>query len=179
MRLREPCARLYRPAPPSRDKLAHTRLVRCQNFATVMSAPAAAAPVATAGAGVARRLPGVPVAQRLPAAAEGVVHRDLKPPNVLLAEDCPRVIDFGISRAVESTALTQAGLVIGSPGFMSPEQAAGYEVGPSTTSSAWGRSSPSPPLARARSALGPRRRCCTAWYTATPPWIGYRAKCGR
>ena len=62
--------------------------------------------------------------------AAGVVHRDLKPSNVLLAEDGPRVIDFGISRAVESTALTQAGLVIGSPGFMSPEQAAGYEVGP-------------------------------------------------
>ena len=62
--------------------------------------------------------------------AAGVVHRDLKPSNVLLAEDGPRVIDFGISRAAESTALTQAGLVIGSPGFMSPEQAMGYEVGP-------------------------------------------------
>ena len=61
--------------------------------------------------------------------AAGVVHRDLKPSNVLIAEDGPRVIDFGISRAAESTALTQAGLVIGSPGFMSPEQAAGYEVG--------------------------------------------------
>jgi eukaryotic-like serine/threonine-protein kinase len=59
-----------------------------------------------------------------------VVHRDLKPSNVLIAEDGPRVIDFGISRAAESTALTQAGLVIGSPGFMSPEQAAGFEVGP-------------------------------------------------
>ena len=60
----------------------------------------------------------------------GVVHRDLKPSNVLLAEDGPRVIDFGISQAVESTQLTQAGLGLGSPGFMSPEQAAGYEVGP-------------------------------------------------
>ena len=64
--------------------------------------------------------------------AAGVVHRDLKPSNVLIAEDGPRVIDFGISRAVESTALTQAGLVIGSPGFMSPEQAAGFEIGPPT-----------------------------------------------
>ncbi len=58
-----------------------------------------------------------------------MVRRDLKPSNVLIAEDGPRVIDFGISRAVESTALTQAGLVIGSPGFMSPEQATGYEAG--------------------------------------------------
>ena len=62
--------------------------------------------------------------------AAGVVHRDLKPSNVLLAEDGPRVIDFGISRAVESTSLTQAGMVIGSPGFMSPEQAEGFDVGP-------------------------------------------------
>jgi eukaryotic-like serine/threonine-protein kinase len=62
--------------------------------------------------------------------AAGVVHRDLKPSNVLLAEDGPRVIDFGISRAAESSPLTRTGLVIGSPGFMSPEQATGAEVGP-------------------------------------------------
>ena len=62
--------------------------------------------------------------------AAGVTHRDLKPSNVLLAEDGPRVIDFGISRAAESTTLTQAGLTIGSPGFMSPEQAIGSDVGP-------------------------------------------------
>ena len=85
-----------------------------------------------------------PSAQRLSAAAAGVVHRDLKPSNVLLAEDGPRVIDFGISRAAESTALTQAGLVIGSPGFMSPEQAAGFEVGP-PSSAAWPRTPASGP----------------------------------
>ena len=62
--------------------------------------------------------------------AAGVVHRDLKPSNVLLAHDGPRVIDFGISHAAESTALTQTGLVIGSPGFMSPEQAMGGAAGP-------------------------------------------------
>jgi serine/threonine protein kinase len=62
--------------------------------------------------------------------AAGVVHRDLKPANVLLAEDGPRVIDFGISRAVEASVLTHTGLVVGSPGFMSPEQAEGREVGP-------------------------------------------------
>lgn len=62
--------------------------------------------------------------------AAGLIHRDLKPSNVLLAEDGPRVIDFGISRAAEATALTHADLVIGSPGFMSPEQAEGRETGP-------------------------------------------------
>jgi len=62
--------------------------------------------------------------------AAGVVHRDLKPANVLLAGDGPRMIDFGISRAVEASALTHTGLVVGSPGFMSPEQAEGREVGP-------------------------------------------------
>jgi eukaryotic-like serine/threonine-protein kinase len=62
--------------------------------------------------------------------AAGVVHRDLKPANVLLAGDGPRVIDFGISRAVEASALTHTGLVVGSPGFMSPEQAEGRKVGP-------------------------------------------------
>jgi serine/threonine protein kinase len=60
----------------------------------------------------------------------GVVHRDLKPSNVLLAEDGPRLIDFGISRSVESISLTRTGMVVGSPGFMSPEQAEGRPVGP-------------------------------------------------
>src|SRR5215813_13858309 len=62
--------------------------------------------------------------------AAGLVHRDLKPSNVLLAEDGPRVIDFGISRTAEASVLTQAGTVMGSPGYMSPEQAQGREVGP-------------------------------------------------
>jgi eukaryotic-like serine/threonine-protein kinase len=62
--------------------------------------------------------------------AAGVVHRDLKPSNVILAQDGPRVIDFGISQGSEASALTRTGLVLGSPGFMSPEQAEGGEVGP-------------------------------------------------
>lgn len=62
--------------------------------------------------------------------AAGVVHRDLKPSNVLLADDGPRLIDFGISRSMETSALTQTGTVVGSPGFMSPEQTRGREVGP-------------------------------------------------
>ena len=62
----------------------------------------------------------------------GVVHRDLKPANVLLATDGPRVIDFGISRAADGTALTAAGVVFGTPGFMSPEQAEGRGAGPAS-----------------------------------------------
>ena len=58
------------------------------------------------------------------------MHRDLKPSNVLLAADGPRVIDFGISRAAEATELTRTGMVVGSPGFMSPEQIEGSAVTP-------------------------------------------------
>src|ERR1700722_9998910 len=61
-----------------------------------------------------------------------VVHRDLKPANVLLATDGPRVIDFGISRAADGTALTAAGTVFGTPGYMSPEQAEGKDAGPAS-----------------------------------------------
>ncbi|ANZ20596.1 Serine/threonine protein kinase-like protein [Streptomyces noursei ATCC 11455] len=61
----------------------------------------------------------------------GVVHRDLKPANVLVAEDGPRVIDFGISRAADATQLTRTGTVMGTPGFMAPEQiVSSREAGP-------------------------------------------------
>jgi eukaryotic-like serine/threonine-protein kinase len=58
----------------------------------------------------------------------GLVHRDLKPSNVLLANDGPRVIDFGISWAGERNRLTDDGMTVGSPGFLSPEQARGRDV---------------------------------------------------
>ena len=61
--------------------------------------------------------------------ASGLVHRDLKPANVMLALDGPRVIDFGISRALKSTQMTSTGLIVGTPAFMSPEQADGARVG--------------------------------------------------
>ncbi|MGB6454343.1 MAG: serine/threonine-protein kinase, partial [Streptosporangiaceae bacterium] len=64
--------------------------------------------------------------------AAGLVHRDLKPSNVLLASDGPRIIDFGISRSAGTAGPTRVGGVIGSPGFMSPEQAKGEPVGPAS-----------------------------------------------
>ncbi|GJF07072.1 serine/threonine-protein kinase [Pseudonocardia sp. D17] len=60
----------------------------------------------------------------------GVVHRDLKPGNVLLAHDGPKVIDFGIARATDATTLTRTGAVIGTPGFIAPEVLAHGRAGP-------------------------------------------------
>ncbi|MEU5884592.1 PQQ-binding-like beta-propeller repeat protein [Spirillospora sp. NPDC047279] len=62
----------------------------------------------------------------------GLIHRDLKPSNILLAADGPRVIDFGISRAIDATALTADGQVVGSAGYMSPEHVAGRELTPAS-----------------------------------------------
>ncbi|MGW1142213.1 protein kinase domain-containing protein, partial [Streptomyces zhihengii] len=63
----------------------------------------------------------------------GLVHRDLKPSNILLTVDGPRVIDFGIARALDTVAgglRTSTGVVLGSPGFMAPEQVRGLRVTP-------------------------------------------------
>jgi serine/threonine protein kinase len=65
--------------------------------------------------------------------AAGIVHRDLKPSNVMLTVEGPKVIDFGIARAVETSVeslLTSTGMVIGSPGFMAPEQIRGESASP-------------------------------------------------
>ncbi|MGQ5634227.1 MULTISPECIES: protein kinase domain-containing protein [unclassified Streptomyces] len=67
--------------------------------------------------------------------AAGIVHRDLKPSNVLVTIDGPRVIDFGIARALETASLggeglTRTGSLVGSPGFMAPEQVRGDRITP-------------------------------------------------
>ncbi|MEV0371395.1 serine/threonine-protein kinase [Streptomyces sp. NPDC050636] len=65
----------------------------------------------------------------------GLVHRDLKPSNVLLTIDGPRVIDFGIARALDAVGdqtQTRTGVVVGSPSFMSPEQVRGDRIGPAS-----------------------------------------------
>ena len=71
-----------------------------------------------------------PVAEGLAFAHEqGIVHRDLKPANILLtAERAPKITDFGIAKLSQSSELTQAGSVLGSPPYMSPEQCSGGSV---------------------------------------------------
>jgi serine/threonine protein kinase len=83
---------------------------------------------------------GVGVATALAAIhAAGLVHRDLKPSNVLLSLSGPRVIDFGIARSlIAPSGHTMAGVVLGTPGWMAPEQLRGGPVGPAADVFAWG-----------------------------------------
>ncbi|GAA0942226.1 serine/threonine-protein kinase [Actinocorallia libanotica] len=68
----------------------------------------------------------------------GVVHRDFKPPNVLMGPDGPRVIDFGIARALDNVGHTMTGQLVGTPAYMAPEQFTEHVVGPASDLFAWG-----------------------------------------
>jgi Protein kinase domain len=70
--------------------------------------------------------------------AAGVVHRDLKPGNVMLADDRPVVIDFGIAQSPDATRLTQTGLVMGTPGYLAPEVIEGRPSSPASDVHSWG-----------------------------------------
>ncbi|QFG20872.1 serine/threonine-protein kinase [Actinomadura sp. WMMB 499] len=69
-----------------------------------------------------------------------IVHRDFKPNNVMLAADGPRVVDFGIARTVNSqeSAVTATGMVVGTPGYLAPEQLTGAALTPAVDIFAWG-----------------------------------------
>lgn len=70
--------------------------------------------------------------------AAGIVHRDLKPSNIMLSPTGPKIIDFGIADIVEGTQLTSTGSVMGSTGWLSPEQVKGDEASWATDVHAWG-----------------------------------------
>ena len=94
----------------------------------------------------------------------GLIHRDLKPSNVMVTLDGPKVIDFGIARAVDASALTRTGGMLGSHGYMPPEQIRGEHVEGAADMFALGAV-----LAYAATGMSP-----FAWDGAQPATVMYR-----
>ncbi|MFE9046560.1 protein kinase [Streptomyces sp. NPDC007818] len=70
--------------------------------------------------------------------AARVIHRDIKPGNVILSPSGPRLLDFGIAHAFDGTSVTRTGMLTGTPGWISPEQYRTGSVGPESDVFAWG-----------------------------------------
>ncbi len=143
---------------------------------------------------------GAGLAEALTAVHElGLVHRDVKPSNVLLTLDGPLLIDFGIARATDGTAsLTSTGVSVGSPGYMAPEQILGkgatgasdvFSLGAVLAYAATGTSpspaTPPPPSFTRSSTRNPNwarwTGSCGTWrvpaWPRTPPGGRLRARC--
>ncbi|MEU6747313.1 serine/threonine-protein kinase [Spirillospora sp. NPDC046719] len=101
--------------------------------------PSLAEAIATAGPSHGPTLDRIAIATVTALAAiheAGIVHRDFKPNNVIMGADGPRVIDFGIARALDATG-TLSSAIIGTPAYMAPEQIAGGAIGPAADIFAW------------------------------------------
>jgi len=109
-----------------------TRYVRGRTLEQVVTehGPLRGQELATVGRGLAAALTAVHAA--------GVVHRDLKPGNVMLAGGEPVVIDFGIAHLQDSTRITQTGMFMGTPGYLAPEVIEGEDSGQASDVHSWG-----------------------------------------